>query len=74
VTSADWIQLAGFLVTLVTVILGYLSTRGKVRQVHTLVNSQHDDLVQRTDQLTDSLLNAGVAVPDNPKKPPVSGA
>lgn len=36
--------------------------------IHTLVNSQHDDLVERVTQLIDSLKQAGVAVPEPKEK------
>ena len=41
--------------------------RDEISQVHTLVNSQHTDLVERVTQLIDALKEGGVAVPE-PKK------
>jgi hypothetical protein len=46
--------------------LGAWNSR-KIKGVHTLVNSQHDDLVNRQDQLTTALQDANVAVPPNGK-------
>ena len=62
----------GFLSSL----LGYLSTRlkikavdGKVDHVGHLVNSQHDDLVNRVNQLTGTLNDANMDVPAPPSSP-----
>jgi hypothetical protein len=43
------------------------TANGKIDTVHTLVNKQHDDLVNRTDQLSSALTAANVAVPDKPE-------
>lgn len=48
-----------------TALLTFLSTRNKIRDVHTLVNNQHDDLTNRVDQLTTQLTDSDVAVPPN---------
>jgi hypothetical protein len=42
------------------------SMRTELTNVHTLVNSQHSDMVDRIDQLIDALLAAGVDVPRDP--------
>jgi hypothetical protein len=62
----------GFLSSL----LGYLATRQKISKVdtkvdgvHTLVNSQHDDLVNRVTQLSGTLNAAGVDIPEPPSSP-----
>jgi hypothetical protein len=76
----NWGVLIVAVLTFLSSLLGYLSTRqkikavdGKVDGVHELVNSQHDDLVDRLDkserrgtQLTGTLNDAGVQVPDPP--------
>ena len=38
----------------------------EVRTVHTLVNSHRDELLERIDQLLNTLHSAGVEVPDDP--------
>lgn len=57
------------------VILGFLALllilaafRRDIAVVHTLVNSQHDDLVNRVQQLTEALVHGNVAVPREPEK------
>jgi hypothetical protein len=77
--SAEWLALAVAALTFGTSLLGYLQSRenrrkidavdGKVEGVHTLVNSQHDDLVNRVGQLTGTLNDAGVQVPETPEPP-----
>ena len=66
----NWGVLIVAVLTFLSSLLGYLSTRqkikavdGKVDGVHTLVNSQHDDLVNRVTQLTGTLNDANVDVP-----------
>ena len=62
--------------TFLTSVMGYLSTRlkikavdGKVDRVGHLVNSQHDDLVNRVNQLTGTLNDANMDVPAPPSSP-----
>lgn len=50
--------LTGALIFLVVV-----AFRKDIQQVHVLVNSQHDDLLERVTQLTDLLKESGVPVP-----------
>lgn len=64
----SWLVLAGILVTFVTSVVGFLSTRRKVAEVHVLVNSQLHDVLDRVSQLTVTLEAAGVDVPDAPKE------
>lgn len=47
-----------------TVIL--VTIRRELHVVHTLVNSQHDSLVARIDQLIEVLLAAGIEIPHQP--------
>lgn len=63
------------LLTLIVVATLLVSTRREVALVHSLVNSQRDDLVAtvqqmggRIDQLTAALVDAGVAVPRDESK------
>jgi hypothetical protein len=49
----------GFVAMLVVLV----SMRGDVGQIHVLVNSQHDALLERVDELLDALHEAGVAAP-----------
>jgi len=76
-TVADTIQLNTTLIILtgaaliLVVVASHKATvalRVDVEQVHTLVNSQHDDLVARVSQLIDALEVGGVAVPQDPKE------
>jgi hypothetical protein len=67
----NWGVLIVAVLTFLSSLLGYLSTRqkikavdGKVDGVHTLVNSQHADLVNRVTQLTGTLNEANVDIPD----------
>jgi hypothetical protein len=62
----SWLVLAGVVVTFVTSVIGFLSTRRKVAEVHVLVNSQLHDVLDRVSQLTVTLEAAGVDVPDPP--------
>jgi hypothetical protein len=64
---AGWLALATSTATLVSTLVGVRATR----KVHTLVNSQHDDLVNRATQLTNSLHTAGIEIPQ--EHPPGSG-
>lgn len=50
-----------------------MSLRKDVEVVHGLINSQHTDLVDRIDQLTNTLNAAGVAVPPDPRKAETGG-
>jgi CHASE3 domain sensor protein len=73
---SNWLTFAGSALTFVGVIVGAYVNLRKTREVHSLVNSQHDDLVARTDQLTGALQDAGVRVPRNGTggvSPPAAG-
>jgi hypothetical protein len=65
VTATLWVQVMGFVTTIVVAILGYLSIRGKVDKVHTLVNGEHQSVVERNAQLEDTLSDAGIKLPPN---------
>jgi hypothetical protein len=45
-----------------------VTIRPELHVVHTLVNSQHDSLVARIDQLIKVLLAAGIDIPHDPAK------
>jgi hypothetical protein len=62
----SWVVLAGIVITFVTSVVGFMSTRRKVAEVHVLVNSQLHDVLDRVAQLTLTLEGAGVDVPDPP--------
>jgi hypothetical protein len=72
----SWLVFAGIVLTFLTSVVGFLQSRQnkakikvvdtKVEGVHVLVNSQHDDLVDRVTQLTETLERADVEVPDPP--------
>jgi hypothetical protein len=70
VDATEWVALAGNGVVLVAAILGFLSTRSKVQQVHTLVNSRSDKQDRRIDQLTSTLTDADIRVPPKPNGAP----
>jgi hypothetical protein len=70
VNATEWVALAGNGVVLVAAILGFLSTRSKVQQVHTLVNSRSDKQDRRIDQLTATLTDADIRVPPKPNGTP----
>jgi hypothetical protein len=55
------------------VVVGAWLNLRKTNQVHGLVNAQHDDLVNRTDQLTGALQDAGVTVPPHGGARPAEG-
>lgn len=72
----NWGTLIVAVLTFLSSLLGYLATRqkikavdGKVDHVGHLVNSQHDDLVNRVTQLTGTLNDANVDVPAPPSSP-----
>jgi 1-aminocyclopropane-1-carboxylate deaminase/D-cysteine desulfhydrase-like pyridoxal-dependent ACC family enzyme len=60
-------ELVGTGLTLAGVIIGYAQTRRKVAEIHVLVNSQLHEVLDRVTQLTVTLEDAGVPVPDKPK-------
>ena len=70
----SWLAFSGSLLTFGSVVIGaWLNLRSN-RKIHALashtvelVNSQHDDLVARTDQLVGALQDADVDVPRNGK-------
>lgn len=70
--SIGWINLPTAFVTLgfLAILLIMAAFRKDVSTIHHLVNSQHDDLVDRVQQLTDALLSSGSEVP----KPPAKGS
>ena len=63
----QWLVLAGILVTFATSLVGLWQTRTnqrKIGEVHVLVNSQLHAVLDRVAQLTETLTEAGVDVPD----------
>jgi len=68
--NQEWIHIGpafaafGFL----TIVLIMVAFRRDIREVHTLVNSQHDDLVARVQQLTEALVSSNTQVPPERKK------
>lgn len=68
--SIGWVTLSAALAALafLALLLIMVAFRRDIAVVHTLVNSQHDDLVARVQQLTDALIDSSVAVPKEPKK------
>jgi hypothetical protein len=69
----SWGVLAVAVLTFLTSVVGYLSTRRKIAAVHVLVNSNLTKVMDRlgieqdrTAQLRDSLKDAGVDVPEHP--------
>jgi len=68
--SNSWLVLAGLVVTFLTALIGWWSTRSKIQQVHVLVNSQLKTVLDRVDQLTGTLHGAGIEIPPAPAGPP----
>jgi uncharacterized protein YabE (DUF348 family) len=62
----EYIALIASLITLVAAIVGYFSLRGKVAQVHVLVNQRLTDVMARVTQLTDVLEEHGIDIPHDP--------
>lgn len=62
----NWGVLAVAVLTFLTAVFGYLSTRRKIREVHVLVNSQLHTVLDRVTQLTETLQDADVDVPEPP--------
>jgi hypothetical protein len=63
----QWLVLAGILVTFATAVIGLRQTlvnQRKIGEVHVLVNSQLHAVLDRVAQLTETLTEAGVDVPD----------
>lgn len=56
------------LLTLLTAIVGFVTARKKVNEVHLLVNDRYSEMVKRVAQLITVLKNAGIDVPDIPNK------
>ena len=72
----QWLVLAGILVTFATSLVGLWQTRTnqrKIGEVHVLVNSQLHAVLDRVAQLTETLTEAGVDVPDPGAKGPAGG-
>jgi hypothetical protein len=71
----SYLVLAGVVLTFLTALVSWLSTRGKAKkiatsigEVHVLVNAQLTAVVARVDQLVTTLKTAGVPVPEPPDK------
>jgi hypothetical protein len=61
--------LAGVLVTFLTAVLGFITSvnnRKKIQEVHFLVNSQLNSVLNRVQQLTKALEDSGTEVPAAP--------
>lgn len=56
------------LLTLLTAIVGFVSARKKVHEVHLLVNDRYSEMVKRVAQLVAVLKDAGIEVPDTPRE------
>lgn len=69
----NWGVLAVAVLTFLTAVIGYLSTRKKIAEVHVLVNSQLHEVLDRVTVLTSALDKAGVEVPPETAKPPAGG-
>lgn len=65
----NWFVLAGVVITFATSVVGFVSTRRKVSEVHVLVNSQLHAVLERVTQLTAELERADVPVPPPPPAP-----
>jgi hypothetical protein len=65
-TGNDITTIIAAVLALVTAVIGLLNNK-RIGTVHSLVNTQHDDLVTRGDQLTKALTDANIAVPDKPE-------
>jgi hypothetical protein len=61
-----WEYFIGQAVIVVVAVLGYLSTRNKLGQVHDTVNSRLAEQIARAEQLADALHRAGLEVPPPP--------
>jgi hypothetical protein len=72
----QWLVLAGILVTFATAVIGLRQTlvnQRKIGEVHVLVNSQLHAVLDRVAQLTETLTEAGVDVPDPGAGGPAGG-
>jgi hypothetical protein len=73
IQGADqWIVLAGAVLTFGTALAGFIQSRrntAKISEVHVLVNSQLQSVMDRVAQLTSVLEHAGVDVPPEPGMP-----
>jgi hypothetical protein len=67
----EYFALATALITFITAIIGYFALRGKMTEIHVLVNSRLSWVVARVTQLTDVLNDHGIAIPDDPNDPPL---
>jgi hypothetical protein len=71
-----WLVLAGLILTFLTAVLGFLQSRrntSKIAEVHVLVNAQLHAVLDRVEQLTGTLKDAGVDVPSKPGTGPAGG-
>ena len=72
----QWLVLAGIVITFATSLVGLWQTRTnqrKIGEVHVLVNSQLHAVLDRVAQLTETLTEAGVDVPDAGAGGPAGG-
>lgn len=64
--------LGGFILSigvLIPILRNSRALRHEVKEVHTMVNQQHTDLVRRVSTLTRALTRAGVEVPEDQAAP-----
>lgn len=68
--SQSWLTFAAGAAVLafLALLLILVAFRKDIAVVHVLVNSQHDDLVARVQQLTDALVASDTDVPREPQK------
>lgn len=76
-TSSQLVTLITILLTFATSLVGLYTNNHKLKtqkekidEVHTMVNSQHDDMSVRIDQLTTALSLTGAEVPRSEKTTP----
>lgn len=63
---SGYLALVAGLVTLVAAIVGYFSLRGKITEVHVLVNSRLTSVMERVTQLVKVLEEHGIDIPEDP--------
>lgn len=71
-TTAIVTQICGTVITVATLVLGFLSQRKKSNSIHDIVNSTNNKLVTRNEQLTGALSAAKVPIPETPEEGNIS--
>lgn len=62
----QWVVLAGVIITFATAVLGFLQSRqnkGKIHQIHVMVNHQRTMIIRRNKVLAATLRDNGIRVP-----------